>query len=317
MSVLDPSTVAILGPCIVTLDGATYYVEKDVKVTVNKSFKGRDLRGSFGTKFDDTLLDVVVDVELQPSMWKDTAKMFAILGKLPGQRVFGNTDKALEITSITEGLKYTYSRAAILEPPKIGAGVKKDLLGPMKVKCLRASASALSGANSIVAPTTGVTFSDTSFDSTKLFDVPFAVTYGDGSILGAADTEDGVDLDWEVDTSALESDQVGIYDYKVLGLRGKASLTPVGITAANLLALAKMQGTGVRRGAKMSTLAADLVLAGLVSGDPTITLANAYPGNSGMQGDVEKNLADKFEFISVRKVTNSALTSLVTFGTVA
>jgi hypothetical protein len=303
MSVLDPSTVAILGPCIVTLDGATYYVEKDVKVTVNKSFKGRDLRGSFGTKFDDTLLDVVVDVELQPSMWKDTAKMFAILGKLPGQRVFGNTDKALEITSITEGLKYTYSRAAILEPPKIGAGVKKDLLGPMKVKCLRASASALSGANSI--------------DSTKLFDVPFAVTYGDGSILGAADTEDGVDLDWEVDTSALESDQVGIYDYKVLGLRGKASLTPVGITAANLLALAKMQGTGVRRGAKMSTLAADLVLAGLVSGDPTITLANAYPGNSGMQGDVEKNLADKFEFISVRKVTNSALTSLVTFGTVA
>lgn len=317
MPLLSSNTIAILGPCIAKLDGATYYTEKDIKLTVTKSVKPRDPKGSFGSKFDATLTDVVVDVEIQPSMWANLSKMFAILALLPGQRVFGGTDKPLVIQSITEGLEYTFSRAAVLEPPKLGLGIKKDLLGSMKIKCLHASATALSGANSIVALATSVAFTDTSFDRTKLFDVPFGVTYGDGTILSACDTEDGVEVDWDLDSKPLESDQMGIYDYKLAGAGAKASCMLAGITAAQYLSLQALQGTGVRRGAKLSTLGADLVIAGLNSGEPSVTLAQCYVGNSGMQGDVEKNLIAKTEFVTTRVLTDGALASLVTFGTVA
>lgn len=316
-----PSTIAnhkILGPCIVTLDSAVYYTESDLTVQITKEVKTRNLGGSFGNNFDDTLLDVRAEIRFRPSQWKNTDKLFALLALRPGARVFGSTDKACVIQSITEGNKYTFARAAITGLAGLGLGITKDLLGEITITCLRANASALSAANSVVTVATAQSFSDTSFDRTTLFDVPFAVTYGDGTILDAANTEDGVDISFDIGLEDVFSDQDGVFDMKVTGQRATATLTPMFLSEANLLALAKIQDTGVYRGAKMSGHAADLVIEGLREGEPSVTLHSCYVRSAGLRGGIGPNtLSGPMEFVTVREFSSGVtLGPIATIGTV-
>lgn len=316
-----PSTIAnhkILGPIIATLDSAVYYTESDLEVQFIKETKTRNLGGTFGDNFDDTLLDIRAEIRFRPSQWKNTDKLFALLALRPGARVFGSSDKACVIQSITEGQKYTFPRAAITGLAGLGLGVTKDLLGEITITCLRANAKDLSDSESLVKVETSQSFADTSFDRTTLFDVPFAVTYGEGDILDAANTEDGVDISFDIGLEDVFSDQDGVFDMKVTGQRATATLKPMFLTEANLLALAKVQGEGVRRGAKMSGLAADLVIEGLNEGEPSVTLHSCYVQNSGLQGGIRPNtLSGPMEFVTVREFSSGVtLGPIATIGTV-
>lgn len=306
----DASTV-IGGPAIITFNSATFYVEKDIQVKITKEYKRRSV-GGFGS-VPAKLIDVKVEITFIPSQWKNTSVMFPYFSSAMGTRVFGNTDKTVVIQSMTEALKYTYTRGAVTSSPKLGLGPRKELLGECTLTAIKANTTELSGANSIVAITDPSAFSDTTFDITKLFDIKYSIAWG-ASPFAAIESEDGVDVDTNYELQPVMVDGAMV-DMWLKDVSATASFKPANLTHANLLTLARLQG--VARGTALSpTSANDLVIAGGTSGDPSVTLVKAYVSDIGHKFAAGQHLADTFNFKAARTFTTGAANAIATVTTV-
>lgn len=312
MTTTSASTI-IGGPAILTYNGATIYTEEDINVTVTRSVKERNVQG-FG-RVDDTQLDVITEITCKPAQWKNLTVLFPYFTMAIGTRIFGDVDKPLVIQSMTEGLKYTYARAAITTQPTIGAGVEKDLLGSMTFTALKGDTNELSTANAIVAIDTDSAFADTSFDPAYLFDLPYSVNWG-ADPYDAMDTEDGIDITPEATFSDVLTDAGGLIDRRLTNSACMASFIPVGLTHAQLLTLQKIQGTAAR-GAKLgSSLGTDLVISA-GSGKPQITLYKAYPESSVNRFGVEPHGAGTVSARATRSFTAGAVNAVAQITTAA
>lgn len=310
----DASTF-IGGPAIVTLDGAVYYTEDDIEVTVKREQRARSV-AAFG-ELGKVLLDVTAEIKFKPAQFRYLDKMWPYFATARGTRIFGNTDKPCVIQSITEGLKYTWSRCAVTAMPSLSMGVQKSsLLGDMTITALKANATNLHAASSLVAEASQA-FADTSFSPEYLFDVPYTIAYG-GSPFAALDSLDGVDVSVDLKLEPCSTDQGGLGDMRLDDLTVKASFDPRGLSHANLLALQSPQGTGVRRGAFLGpTLSNDLVIAGLEQGQPKVTLYNAYlDGESVTRFSATKDAAGKITLMSSRRITSGAASPVAEIGVV-
>lgn len=313
---LDVANI-IGGPAVVIFDGVTYYTEGDIEIAVDK--RTRDQTTSVFGKVDHVLLDVRVEIRFRPTMWVSASlsKLVPYLSTAIGTRVFGDTDKAVVIQSVTEGNKWTFSRGAVTGPPTLGFGVEKDTIGQMTITALKANATALSSSGAVAAIASSA-FSDTSFNPALLFDVPPSVTYGAGAILDAADTEDGVNISFTPSFEDVMSDQEGILDMRLTGYSAEASFIPIGVAHADLLSLMQLDGTSMVRGAKLGTgFGADLVVEGLNDGEPTVTLHQAHVVPSSIRFSSARNLPGEITFRTARKITSGALTALATIGVVS
>lgn len=305
------ASLLIGGPAIVTHNGATIYVEKDIKVKVTKDLRRRSVAGfgSLPAKLDD----VKVEITFQPSQFKNLNLLIPYLSTAMGSRIFGNTDLPVVIQSMTEGKKYTFTRGAITKAPKIGLGVKKDNLGEMTITCLKANATELSGAGSVVAIATS-SYTDTSFDVTTLFDLSYAIAWG-SSPFDAIEAEDGVEVETEYDL-APRLINGAVVDMALTDLRVKASFTPVNLTHANLLTLQNYQA--IARGTALApTNANNLVITGPISGSPLVTLVKAYVADVGVRFSVSDHGSDKVMFEAARTFSSGAAVAVASFSTVA
>jgi hypothetical protein len=311
----DASTL-IGGPAIVTLDSAVYYTEDDIEVSVKRTTRDRSV-SAFGM-LGKTLLDVVVEIKFRPAQFRNLDKMLPYLGTARGTRIFGNTDKACVIQSITEGLKYTWSRCAVTTMPNLNLGVSKQtLLGDMVITALKANATNLHAANSIVAQASQ-SFSDTSFDPAYIFNAPYIITYG-ADPYDALDSGEGVEVSWDLKLARVETDQGGLVDMRLDDLGAKASFEVRGLTHAQWLTLQKMQGTGVRRGAFMGpTLSEDLVIAGLNAGEPKVTLKKAFPDEDTVtRFSATREAPGRMTFTASRRITTGAAAEIAVVETVS
>jgi hypothetical protein len=306
----DASTV-IGGPAIITFNTATFYSEGPVEVRVSKEYKRRTI-GGFGS-IPAKITDVKAEITFTPSQYKNTNIMFPYFASAMGTRIFGNTDKPIVIQSMTEALKYTWSRGAVLKSPAFGFGVKKNLLGQMTLTAIKANATELSGATSVVQITDPSAFADTSFDVTKLFDIHYTMSWG-GAPFAAIETEDGVDVETEYDLAPVMLDGAMV-DMKLQDVRMRASFIPANLTHANLLTLAKVQG--IDRGTSLSpTGANDLVISGIATGDPKLTLVKAYVTDIGHRFSMSDHLANTFTMEAARTFTTGAANAIATLTTV-
>ncbi|MEM0966096.1 MAG: hypothetical protein AAGJ81_08120 [Verrucomicrobiota bacterium] len=297
----DASTV-IAGPAYVGFDGISIYTEEDIEVSVTKETRDHSVRG-FGT-IDDTLLDVMAEITVMPAQWVDAHNLiyYSCLSAAIGSRIFGDVDKPIVIQSMTEGKRYTYARGAITTPPPLGLGVEKDLIGSLTLTALKGNATELSAANSIVA-LSDTAFTDTSFNEEALIHVPYSVAWG-ASPFNDIETEDGVDVTFDLSLEPVKTDKGGTIDMRVTDLRASATLIPVNLSHANLLEFGKMQGTGVARGTKMGrAFGRDLVMDG-GSGAPKVTLKRAIPLDLANRLGTAPHLAGTFNFRSTRTITN-------------
>lgn len=304
----DASTI-IGGPAIVTFNSAIFYVEGDITVKVTKQYKARTV-GGFGS-LPKKIIDVQVDVIFKPSQYKNTSVLFPYFALAMGTAIMGSSDTPLVIQSMTEGLKYTYKRAALWSSPALGLGVKKDLLGNVTFRCVKGNTTELSAANSIVTEAASA-YSDTSFDITKLYDLPYAMAWG-ASPFDAIESEDGIDVTTDYDFAPMMMNGA-IIDYKLKDARMKAAFTPANLSHANLLILANYQA--IARGTALApTGANDLVMTGPITGSPLVTLKKAYPTDCGLVFDVSKHAAAKFTFEASRTFSTGAAQAIASLST--
>lgn len=300
------------GPALVTFNGATIYVKGDIKVKLSKETKKQTV-SAFGT-LGEVFLDVKAEISFAPAQWKNISILQPYLATLPGTRIFGDTDVPLVIQSITEGKMWTWSRCAITKPFDCDFGAKKQLLGEMTITALKANAGDWSGATSIVALTSNA-FADTSFDDTTLFDIPYLVSLAT-NVPTLFDTEDGVQVKRSLTLKSVETDQAGVIDMWLQDQTIEATFKPVGLAAADLLALLNIQGGSLTRGRRMVLDAADLVIEGALPGDPTCTLYSAVLKDSALLFAPGAQLGDGLTFIGHRTFTTGALNPLAAFDVV-
>lgn len=310
----DASTT-ISGPAYVGFDGIVIYTEDDIEVNVRKEIRDHNVSG-FGV-IDHTLLDVIAEITFRPAQWLDAhlAKFYSCLSAQIGSRIFGNTDKPITIQSITEGKSYTYSRGAITTPPALGLGVEKDLFGSITLTALKANATELSAANSVATIATSA-FADTSFAEANLIHVPYSVSWGLAPF-AAIETEEGVDVSFDLSLEPVKTDAGGTIDMRVTDLSATASLTPTNLSHDDLLTLSQMQGTNIARGSKLGrSTGKDLVIDG-GSGAPKVTLKRAIVLDTNIGFGVSRHLGGSHNFRSTRKITSGAAEAVAVVETAA
>jgi len=315
MPAFDSSTL-IGGPAIIIFDGATIYTEDDIEVTIKRETRERSV-SAFGS-LGKILLDVTAEIKFKPAQYKNLDKLFPHLNSPRGTRVFGNVDKPIVIQSITEGLRYTYSRGAVTGVAGLDMGVSKTtLIGDMTLTALKANAANLHGASSIVAIASQA-FADTSFEVARLFNVPYTITFG-SSPFASLDSAEGVAVSFDLKLSDVTTDQGGLVDKRLDDMSVKATFEPRGITHANLLTLLNMQGSGVRRGTFLGpNSSTDLIIAGDTTGQPKVTLFKAFVDESAsVRFGATKDAQGPITFMASRRITTGAATPIAEVGLVA
>ena len=317
MSSTAASTI-IGGPALVTFNGATVYVEKDIKVKLVKETKKRTV-AAFGT-IGEVFMDVKAEISFAPAQWKNLAILQPYLTALPGTRIFGDADVPLVIQSITEGKKWTWSRCAITKTFDMDFGAKKNLIGEMTITALKANAADWSGATSIVALADNA-FADTSFDRTTLFDLPYQVSWltnpaAEPPEVQLFDTADGIQVKRSLTLKPVDTDQAGVIDMWLQDQTIEATFKPIGLSHADLLALLNVQGGSLARGRQMILDAHDLVIAGANVGDPTATLFAAAVKDSSLLYAPGAHLGDGLTFVVNRQFTSGMPTAIAAFGVV-
>ena len=120
-----------------------------------------------------------------------------------------------------------------------------------------------------------------------------------------------------MDKEPLKIDSDGTVDMRITGVTATAKCIPVGISEAQLIAKLPLQGTGMTRGKRLSSLGANLTIAGANSGDPSVVLINAVMTDGGMKFGASALRVGEIVFESCVTFTAGARNALFSVGTKA
>ncbi len=253
-------TTIIRGPAIITYDSVVMYTEDDIILT--PGLTTFDVPTSMFGKADVRLDDIVTEVTFKPvGNWGYRSVLYPHANPTIGSSLFGATDKDLTIQTLA-GQLLTWKAAAITKMPDLTLSANKTMFGSATFVCIGANNTAWTddAKRAVVAAND---FSDVSFDPADILTQPYSLAWGAVSPWDAIETESGVVMTFELAAQPVTTDSEGTIDMTIEGVEVTAKLTPVGISEAQLLALLKIQGTGVTRGASLLTLNSnDLVASG-------------------------------------------------------
>lgn len=300
----------VKGPAIATYDSAVIYSSTDI--IAEPVIELKELSTSVFGKIDDVVTDILYRITLTPHMWTDLTKLFPYTNPVPGASIFGASDKNLVIQT-RAGQQLTFKAAAVTRMPSLHLGVEGPLLGEMEFTAIGTDNTAWSDEAKRVAVAT-VAFSDTSFDKTLIYHQPYTTSWGAVSPWDAIETEDGVTFESDLQVSPEKVDSSGTVNMSVVSITAQARFLPKGISETNLIALLKLQGSGVARGMKLSGNEKDLTCAGT---GVHFILYNAAPTSGPLQFGAEVPRSGEIGFVSVRTFTAGALDALFYVGAAA
>lgn len=153
------------------------------------------------------------------------------------------------------------------------------------------------------------------YDPAQLIRQAYTVTHAALNGGAAFDTMDGAKLNIGLKVNEHKSNSLGIYDLSFGGVTPVLTLTPIGISEADLLAAAKVQGAGSEIGAKLSAAGGNLDIAGT---GVYCRLPLAGVRKAGLVRGSTADLISEVEFVgSVDVDNNGAVASRFYVGTVA
>ena len=271
---LQRSTI-IRGPGIVTFDSQVFYTEGDIVATPTiETFKiGTSMYGDV----DERLDNIIWELAFTPAgQWKagHLPVLWPYTNPTIGSSIFGAADKNVVVQSLA-GQQMTFKAGAVTGMPDIILSAGKPAIGQVTMQCVGADNTAWSDSAKRAA-VAAVAFSDTSFDPTDIKTAAFSSAWGAVSPWDDFQTQEGWVISFEVSLDDVRTDTDGLVD-KTLGNIGvMAKCVPVGISETQLLALLKIQDTGIARGVSLSGNSNDLVIDG-GAGNPKVTINQASP----------------------------------------
>lgn len=293
---IDRSTI-IRGPALVTFNSVSFYSRDDIVATPKiNTFK---IDSSMHGQVDERLSDVLWEITFTPvGKWAGLATLFPYATPVVGSSVFGATDKNLVIQTLA-GQQITYKAAAVTKMPDVVLSAAKTLIGSVTFTAIGANNTEWTDAakRAVIA---SVAFSDTSFNPADIKTQAYSVAWGSTSPWNAIKTESGVTLSFNVSMDPVVTDSDGTVDMTLKDVEVTAKFTPVGVSEADLLALLKVQGSGIARGASLGGNKNDLVVTGT---GVTVTVYDASPKDGPSKFGQTTLRAGEVSLVPIRKFT--------------
>ncbi len=301
-------TLIIKGPAFITYAAASLHSDQDIVVKLREEWSDAVTAG-FG-RVGRRLKNRWIEVEITPSMWLNFSTLFPYATAQPGDAVFGASDVPLVITP-RNGRPLTIVNAAITGLASLKLSADQPVFrSAIKFTGLVANSSDPSLlASYMTQASVGSAVALTGFDATKILRGRYIGTRN--SVALRADK--GFDIDFNLDLEPEQPDGEPVINYRHKQLEASCKVVPTGILEIDYLG---MLNGGVDIGGTPTLY--DLVVASLVSGQPSVTLVNTIvEEGGGYSYGPGMNRTGELVFTTVRKTASNILAALWTIGTVA
>jgi hypothetical protein len=288
------------GPAIIQIGGQSIYTQGDIKVAIAQETFA--IATSLYGKTGERLSDIGIKLSFTPSgMWSTGLLAVTHPHGTPviGSSLGGASDVSciLHPTNGTE--KMTFSAALVSKMPNLKFSATDPLMREMEITCILKNNTDRSNAAALFA-IADEAFSDTSFDLGLIYTVPYTVSLSSSSSPWTGiETEAGVDVEFDLKTSPVKVNTLGLVDYTLAGLDVSVKLKPIGMTVADVLTQMKLQGSGVAIGQEIGASVNTLTITG-GSGKPQAIVYNVRLKNGGQMYGNEALRHDTIEFVATR-----------------
>lgn len=301
----------VRGPSKNTFNGGTFFSKEDFEIKVVKETLVID--DSAHGKVDERAIEIFEEASITPDGRWTNAILNAIVNPfanmLPGASLLTGSDLPF-IANGADGQIHQMNAACVTKLPDIYLSAKKTLFGSFTVKGFRSLATGWTDANSLHTLTgTGGSLTDATFSPQGVIVQPYSATWGTKTGFTSFDTQDGWTISFNLRAEEIEVDSTGKIDIAFRTLEVMAKCTPVGPTAANILAAAGIQG-GLPRGYSLNNdgsggVTPDLVITG-ADGATVVTLSAANVKTAGFAFGATKLRAGEIGFVATRKYSAGA-----------
>ena len=310
-----PRGSTLRGPALIALGSTTIRTKGDVKVTL--SLETFNIESSEYPVLDERLSGIPVTIDFEPvgEVSSDlVSAMFAPLSAVIGSSLFGTSDVACTITPLSGTDKITFHCAAITKMTDIIISATKTSLGSMTITAILKNTTAWSNAAARLTVATVTAPTVAAIDPADIPTNPAKIKWGATAPWTTLQSREGVTVSFDMQTDDDITDEDGLVDMVLSGITAKATLSPMGCSAAQAITAFALQGSGVVRGASLAARALQLEIesasvGGLKVVMPTATLKNLpllYGRTSPRFGD--------FEFVSLPTTGTVATISIVAAG---
>lgn len=227
-------TTLFKGPGSILFNSAAMVVADNITVRLADTLWDVGTNG-YGT-VDRRRSDRRVEITFTPLEWSNLALLLPYAGMQIGESIYGSVDKPLEIVprnGANSGL--TFTNVAVTKMPQCNYAASKLPMGSMTLTAIIANNSEPTSDASYFAPRDVGTLP--AFDLTKIRTGIYTWSWGtgEGALTNIGCEEGGITLDTDLSLDWLQADGYGTVDAMLAGLTATASLTPVGLSVAQVL----------------------------------------------------------------------------------
>lgn len=298
---------------VFVLDGFAYYFDQSgASVVINRATE-QTTDDFFGRLGETSHGGAVVDITFTPTgMIRTLAKPYPygptnlVNGWYAGASIFRGSG----YFQTKDGKKTLYARAGILKSPSLSLGPKKQIFGPMTIRCINQINVQPTNAAALKTISANA-FADTSFDASKIVKDVYTATLGARSApFNAMGARTGFEIEPVYQTTDVNDDNLGIVDTTLDSVAWKCRFAPNNLTEAELDELANLQdANAIIAGQDVAMLDEDLVIDSDVL---TVTLHKAGVVKSENGFGVKKDRNGMVEFVNKMTFTNGVPDPLIT-----
>ena len=175
-----------------------------------------------------------------------------------------------------QGQLWTFFNAAVSRMPRISLSSVKTPVGPVEFNAYLADGQDWSGASSLYSVVSNPWPGDTSFNPNNILTGEVTSQWGRGVAApwSSFDTKAGWEIDFPMELTRVEADNVGLITHKLSNIDVTARSTPLGVLVGDVLTLMYLQGANASRGRSLDLLGNDLLISS-VAGNLGVKLTAA------------------------------------------
>lgn len=254
----------ITGPARGLMSSKSFHTKGDLDVQIIEETINIDT-APYG-RIDERVVDAMIKVTGTPDgRWSSNIRdiLFPYLNPTIGADIFTASDVPLAFHDQNAHI-HTIVAAALTKMPSLTLSPRETMLGDFEFTGIRGTGKDWNDADGLyTVATSGGTLTDTAFTvaaiKTQIYNGVWAAITGFSS---AFYTVDGWTIDFDLQTSAIQTDEVGTVKHVLTSVSAMAKCKPLGVTWANIEAALKIQGTGGARGRSLQAAGADLTITG-------------------------------------------------------
>ncbi len=303
------------GPALITYRGGKFFSKADITVDLSKKTKA--IPSSAYGDLDEVIEGVENTLKFTPvGEFEHLAVLYPYAATLPGQSIFGTADAPLIIQPLdTTQPQITFHAAAVSKQPDLNFAATETLFGDVEFSFVGKNNTATDDANYYFTSAANALAGASPYDPDALIIQAYNLSWG-AAPFDSFNSREGVKVSFSLKTSDDTADAIGVYDKIFNSLGVTATLIPSGITEADLLAAAEVQGANSVRGKKISATGNDLIITGE---GVYFAMYGAGIRKSGLvYGGGDKQRLAQVEFVASRSVAaGGTLNPLFYIGTAA